>query len=225
MGPPVFRVPCTELLFMKSRSLIALVCWCAVGGISLSAAIVLQNGVCQLTLEPDRGGACSALSVKDGAFAFTLPTKSELLLEVFSREAMDEGGTALRCVARRLSEQPDRVGAEFTTSLNSTNAGDAVSGLQFTKMVILHTGRRCVEVQQTLRNPTKDVMAAQFGNCQRVILNSVPARNEVYLPSTRNVLRVLADTIDSFYTRDGDWEYQPAGGWLADLNGDGGPGL
>lgn len=187
--------------------------------------VTLQNEVCRCDFIPLKSGVCSFLGVKDTGCSLTLQPNPELLREVFTHAAMQLGGKDIPFQYQLLKDQPDRVSVEFSTTLDISNADEAVAGCRFSKRVTLYAGKRFLEVQQTLTNATGDVVGAQVGVRQRFFLDAVKDQDTFYLPTERNILRIVAGGIDHFYAKMEDWEYHPVEAWMGAINPKSGAGI
>ncbi len=187
--------------------------------------VTLQNSASRFDFIPAKSGVCSFLGVKDKGCSLTLQEKPELLREVFTHAAMQQGGKDIPFQYKLLKDQPDRVSVEFSAALDPANSDEAVAGCRFSKLVTLYAGRRYLEVQQTLTNATGDVVGAQVGVRQRFFLDAVKDQDTFYLPTERNILKIVAGGIDHFYAKMEDWEYHPVEGWMGAINPKSGAGV
>jgi hypothetical protein len=56
-------------------------------------------------------------------------------------------------------------------------------------------------------------------------LDAVKDQEVIFLPTDRNILKIVAGGIDHFYAKMEDWEYHPVEGWMGVLNPSSGAGL
>ena len=189
---------------------------------STGRIVVISNDLCRLEFDAGKAGACTAYRVSDPTMAFDLAPGSELFQEVFTRTAMEKGFKAVEYKTQALEGGK---GVVFSLALDAANADESVAGLQLKRVVTLPAGARHINVEQTLSNPTKDVMGAQMGVRSRWIPAGKQSSPMICLPTERNVQRIVNNSIDSYYVKNSDWDYEPVEGWLAAISENNNAGL
>jgi len=177
--------------------------------------ILLSNGICRLECRPGRGGAITACEVRDGEFSLKLPAGAELFRAAFSREGIEKAPPDLSFERRSPADAPTGTAIDLAADLDAAAVGDDAAGLRLKRRIALPPGKRCIEIVDTLENPTEDVMGAQLGCRQRLRLAETKGGDTVFVPTERSILQLAGNSIAAFYSRTSDWEYKPVEGWMA----------
>lgn len=176
------------------------------------ADIILGSHDDRISLSSDRGSI--------SAWQPWLPFQPdmEMLRDVFHERGM-EGEYVAPSFAHKLLEG-EREGTVLLSEalLEEVSSGPDTAGLAFSRRLRLNRDPAYIEVEQILHNNTKDYYMARAGVKNRFFVGQNKGEEVCYLPTKRSVLRVTGGSIDRFYSRTGDWEHYPNGGWLGVIN-------
>ncbi len=202
------------------RKILCCFAWLLLAPVLPAANLVEENGTVvvahpdfELRLYPGDGGR-GELKLKGGGLYAAGNEPQALFQERFSEAAMEKA-PAKSAFACRTEETGSVVKVVLSRTLTAAEASADLADVELIRTVMVDQTKPGIEVEVSLKNPTKENRHAAFGVMHRYRIEKF-SDGLTYVPTTQGVLEKAKNgTVWSYYSGGDKWDYHPVAGWLA----------